>query len=88
MPPVTASGNSDTLPPVQQPWAARRTHHLPLLLLLFSLLPLQPELHPSLSPSPRWKMGWCPEGLEEGSTASLWTEREKKSKLIFILKIL
>lgn len=83
-PPATASGSSDTLPPVQQPWAARRTRHPPLFLLPFSLLPLQLELHPSLSPSPQWRMGWCPGGLEEASTASLWTERMKSWVNLFL----
>lgn len=67
----TASGSSDTLPPVQQLWEAGQTHHP----FLSSLLLLDPELHPFLSLCPHWKMGWCPAELEEGSTGSLWTDK-------------
>lgn len=82
-PPATASGNSDTLQPARQLWAVRRTHHPPLLPLLFSLLPLHPELRPSPCPSPPWRMGWCPGELEGASTGSLWTERKKTSVHLF-----
>lgn len=67
----TASGSSDTLPPVLPPSAVRRTRRL--LRLLSSLLPLRPC--PFLSPSPRWKRGWCPGELEGGNTGSLWADR-------------